>query len=203
MRHLFFFGAMYAITFIIDSFFCVSNICSDSFQNLSIWNSKRFFSGYSTAGCHFVCSIIHRLCHCVSFLLLILLSWNTTLNTIFVIVKKNQEETYLHHSTLQLFFPILFYHFPPICLELECTALVHPHFWASLLSLMENMWLATIFMRWGGVCKEGWLWGFLIKFSFRWIQNLSSGTFGWMLEHTLHGAVIIFDDVINDKKAII
>ena len=55
----------------------------------------------------------------------------------------------------------------------------------------------------GGVCKEGWIWGFLIKFSFRWIQNLSSGTFGWMLEHTLHGAVIIFDDVINDKKAII
>ena len=44
---------------------------------------------------------------------------------------------------------------------------------------------------------------FLIKFSFGWLQNLTSGTFGWMLEHSLHCAVIVAYGGINDKEAII
>ena len=38
-----FFGSTYAIILFIDSFFCVSNICSDSFRTLSVWNRKRVF----------------------------------------------------------------------------------------------------------------------------------------------------------------
>ena len=38
-----FFGATYTITLFIDSFFCVSNICSDYFRTLSVWNRKTFF----------------------------------------------------------------------------------------------------------------------------------------------------------------
>ena len=35
------------------------------------------------------------------------------------------------------------------------------------------------------------------------LKNLTSGTFGWMLEHSSHRAVIVADDDINDKEAII
>ena len=38
-----FFGATHDITLFIDSFFCVSNICSDSFRTLSVWNGKIAF----------------------------------------------------------------------------------------------------------------------------------------------------------------
>ena len=49
-----------------------------------------------------------------------------------------------------------------------------------------------------GICKEGWIWDFLIKFSFGLLQNLTLGTFGWMLEHIFHCSVIVADDDIND-----
>ena len=55
----------------------------------------------------------------------------------------------------------------------------------------------------GGICKEVWIWDFLIKFSFGWLQNLNSGTFGWMLENSLHCAFIVAYNGINDKEAII
>ena len=38
-----FFGATYDVTLLIDSFFCVSNIFSDSFRTLSVWNRKIVF----------------------------------------------------------------------------------------------------------------------------------------------------------------
>ena len=55
----------------------------------------------------------------------------------------------------------------------------------------------------GGVRKEGWLGDIFMKLSFRLPKNLTSGTFGWMLEHSSHCAVIVADDDINDKEAII
>ena len=54
-----------------------------------------------------------------------------------------------------------------------------------------------------GMCKKGWLWDFFIKFSFVWIQNLTSYTYRWMLDHISHCAVIVADDDINDKEAVI
>ena len=55
----------------------------------------------------------------------------------------------------------------------------------------------------GGVHKEGLLRYFCMKVSFRWLKNLTSGTFGWMLEHSSHCAVIVADNDINDKEVII
>ena len=37
-----FFDATYATTLFIDSFFCVSNICSEYFRTSSVWNGKIF-----------------------------------------------------------------------------------------------------------------------------------------------------------------
>ena len=54
----------------------------------------------------------------------------------------------------------------------------------------------------GGIYKEGWIWDFLINFSFWWLQNLTSGTFGCMIEHSSHCAVIVSDNEINYKEAI-
>ena len=39
-----FFGATYAITLFVDSFLCVSNICSDYLMTPSVCNRKRVFS---------------------------------------------------------------------------------------------------------------------------------------------------------------
>ena len=55
----------------------------------------------------------------------------------------------------------------------------------------------------GGVRKEGWLGNVCMKISFRRLKNLTSGIFGWMLEHSLHCAVIVAEYDINDKEAII
>ena len=52
----------------------------------------------------------------------------------------------------------------------------------------------------GGIFKEGWLWDFLIKFSFGCLQNFTPGTFVWMIEYSSHCAVIVADDDINDEK---
>ena len=55
----------------------------------------------------------------------------------------------------------------------------------------------------GGICKEVWLWDFLIKFSFGCLQKLNLDTYGWMLEHISHCAFVVTDDDINDEKPII
>ena len=110
----YFFGATYAIALFIDSFLCVSNIFSDSFRNLSVWNGKIVFFIYCTAGCCFFCSKIHPICCCMSLFLLMLLSWITTLqyncHERWTCAK---EEPYFPHSTLQLFFPYYYLSFTP------------------------------------------------------------------------------------------
>ena len=42
-----------------------------------------------------------------------------------------------------------------------------------------------------------------MKLSFWWPKNLTSGTFGWMLNNSSHCSVIVAGDDINDKEAII
>ena len=54
-----------------------------------------------------------------------------------------------------------------------------------------------------GVRKEGWLGDIFMKISFQRLKNLTSGTFGWMLEHISHRAVIVADNDTNDKEVII
>ena len=52
----------------------------------------------------------------------------------------------------------------------------------------------------GGICKEGLLWDFLIKFSFGCLQNLTPDTYHRMLEHSSHCAIVVTDDDINDEN---
>ena len=93
--------------------------------------------------------------------------------------------------------------YPQYVLSGRASALVHPHR-RSLLSLTigEDIFCNYLHAM-GGVRKEGWLGDFCIKFSFGWLKNLNSGTFGWMLEHSSRCAAIVADDDINDKEAII
>ena len=65
------------------------------------------------------------------------------------------------------------------------------------------MCLYSNFMWWEGSEKKVWLWDFLIKFSFGWLQNLILDTFGWMIEKSSHCSVIFSNDEINAKKSII
>ena len=165
---------------------------------------KEYFSGNCTADCCFVCSIICRLFHWIYFFILVILSWSTTLHYKFhYCLTCVQEYPYLPQWSLQLFSPIIFYHVPPIFIESEsiwygASTSLSPNFYDNGKDVLSNnLHLME------GIYKEGWLWNFLIKFSFGWLQNLTPGTFGWMLEHSLHCAAIVTDDDINDKEAII
>ena len=73
---------IYAIAFffsnvcgcIVHSFvFFVSKICSDSFRNSSVWNRRIvFFQEIVHLAVGFFFSRIHRLCHCMYFLLMVI-----------------------------------------------------------------------------------------------------------------------------------
>ena len=54
----------------------------------------------------------------------------------------------------------------------------------------------------GGICKEEWHWYLLIKLSFWWIHNLTSGTYLWMLDISSHCAVIVAYKEINYRTSI-
>ena len=102
-----------------------------------------------------------------------------------------------------IFFPVLFYHVPPIFLESYSICFGAPTSMSPTFLDDGKDVLSYNLHTMGGICKEGWLSDFLIKFSFGWLQNLTSATYGWMLEHSLHYDVIVAGDVINDKEAII
>ena len=115
-----FFGATYTITLFIDSFFCVSNICSNYFRNLSVWNGKIVF--------------LRRL---YSWFLFCLQQNSSSL--LLYVFPSSDALVLKHYSALQLswllnmcsrgtllaslnssiFFPILFYRVPPTILESE------------------------------------------------------------------------------------
>ena len=79
---------------------------------------------------------------------------------------------------------IFFYHAPPIFLESEGICFCAPT--SQIPTFFENG--EDVFCNYlhamGGICKEGYIWDSLINFSFGWIQNLTSGTFGWIIEHS-------------------
>ena len=100
-------------------------------------------------------------------------------------------------------FPYYFYHVPPIFIDSYII-----YFGASTSPIPSFVGdgkyvLSSNFHMMGGICKELFFWYFLINFFFGWLQNLTSVTFGWMFKHSLHYAIIVADDDINDKKAII
>ena len=101
------------------------------------------------------------------------------------------------------FFPIIFYHVPPIFFDPDgiCFGTLASQI-PTFVDDAEDVFCKYLHTM-GGVRKEGWLGGLCMKLSFQRLNNLTSGTFGWMLEHSSHRAVIVADDDINDKEAII
>ena len=55
----------------------------------------------------------------------------------------------------------------------------------------------------GDICKEGWIWDLLVKFSFGCLHNLTPDTYQRMLEHSLHCDIFVTDDDVNDEKLVI
>ena len=137
-------------------FFCVSNICSDSFRTLFVWNGKIVF--------------FRRLYSWLSFCLkriLLYVSLYAFPSSDALVLK--------HHSELQLswllnmcsrgtllaslsssivFFLLFFIMQPQYFLSQRASALVHPHFWALILLTMENMCLAITFTRCEGYARK-------------------------------------------------
>ena len=107
--------------------------------------------------------------------------------------------TLLASLNSSIFFPVIFYHVSPIFIESESICFGAPTSLRPTIVEDEKNVLISKLHAMGGICKEGWLWDFLIKFSFGLLQKLTSGTFGWMLEHSKLFAFIVADDEINDK----
>ena len=199
MRHLLVFWRNVFYHIVNWFFFGVSNICSDYFKTSSVWNGKRVFFGrfYSWL---FFC--LHR-----------------NLPSISLHVFPSSYAIVLKHQSVIQFSWLL-----NICSRGTLLASLNSSiFWYSFLSCRPNLswvryhllWcihIAEPYFRWrwndvisnnlhemGVICKEIWIWDFLIKFSFGWLQILTSRIFGWMIENSLHCAVIVSDDDINDK----
>ena len=88
-------------------------------------------------------------------------------------------------------FLIIFYHVPPIYLKSESICVGAP---TSLSTTFVDNWkylLSNNLHAMVGIYKEWWLWYFLINFSFGWLQNLTSYTYGCILEHRSHFSFII------------
>ena len=102
-------------------------------------------------------------------------------------------------NCFSLFFFIMY---PPICFEPEGICFGAPA--SQIPTFVDNG--EDVFCNYlhamGGVRKEGWIGDIFMKLSFWWLKNLTSGTFGWMLEHSSHRAVIVADNDINDKESI-
>ena len=90
-------------------------------SELCLFETERIvFLGGCTDGCYLLCNIINCTCHCIPFLLLVLLYWITTLSynyhDCWTCV---QEEIYLPVAIFLNFFSILLCHISEILLQLE------------------------------------------------------------------------------------
>ena len=94
-------------------------------------------------------------------------------NVILYVAPKNK--TMVHSMSLncslltQLFnccFPIIFYRVPPIFLESESICFGTSTSLSPTFVDDGKYVLSSNLHAMGGICKEGWLWDFLIKFSF-------------------------------------
>ena len=148
-------------------FVCQTNICSDYFRTLSTWSRKRVFLGDLTAGCSFfTAEFILFVVVFISFLWWYFLE-APICTTIFITVEhvlmRNPTCLTQLFNFLKLFF---IYHVPPIFLDFEsicfgASTMLIPKFIDNIKGVLSYNLHAM-----GGICKEGWLWDFLIKLSF-------------------------------------
>ena len=134
-----------------------------------------------------------------------LLSWSTTLQIqLSLLLNMYSRGTLLASLNSSIVLSsIIFYHVTPIFLESESIWFCASPFMSPTFSDYGKYVLRNNLNEMGGICKEGRLWVLIITFSFGLLQNLTSGNFGWMLEHISHCAVIVTENEINDKEAII
>ena len=162
-----FFGATYAITLFIDSFFVCQIYAVNPLESCIFETGKESSWGYCTADCHFftaefiLCFIV-----CLSFL------WCSCLeaplcNTIGTTVKHVFKRKL---TRLTQFFnyvlPILFYHVPSIFIESDSICFGAPTLLSPTFVDYGKYVLSCNLHAMVGICKEGWLWDFLIKFYF-------------------------------------
>ena len=100
--------------------FCVKHMHWFSQKLVCLKRKKCLFREGCTADCCFLCNVIHHLCCCIPWLMIMLFSWSTNLwynyQYCWTCV---QEELYLPVAINLTFFPIITYHIPPILLEYE------------------------------------------------------------------------------------
>ena len=159
--------------------------------------------GYCTADCRFF-----KAEFVIFFVIYISFFWCSCIEapictTITVTVKHMFEGNLTCLTQLFSFPPIIFYHIPPIFLDLESicfgapTSLIPTFIEDGKYVLSYNLHAV------GGICKKWWLWDLLIKFSFGCFQNFTPDIYWWMLEHSSYWAIVVTDDDINDEKSII
>ena len=161
-----FFGATYAIAYFIDSFFLCQTYAVILLKLGPFETGKYSFSGYCTADCRFFCSGISRLFHCLSFLLMMIFLKHHYKLQLSLLLNMCSRGTLFASLKSSILFPIIFYRVLPIFLGLEIVYLgvstsLNPTFVDDGKDMLSNNRHAM-----GGICKEGWLWYFLIKFSF-------------------------------------
>ena len=180
----------------------MSNICSDYFRTLSVWNGNSIFQ-----------EIVQ--------MVLIVLQQNSSSLSLYIFTSY-YALVLKHHFALQLswffkhvfkrnltcltqlfnyFFTIVFHYVPSIFIESESICFGASTSLSPTFIEVGKYVISYNLHDMGGICKEVWLWYLLINFCFGWLQNLTSGTFGWILGQKLHCAVIVTDDDINDKKS--
>ena len=144
------FGATFSITLFIDSFFGVSNICSDSFKTSSVWNGKKVFFRRFYSWLSFC---LQR--NSSSFLLYVFPSYDAldlkhhSALQLELLLNVCSIGTLLDSLNSSIVFSLLFFiMYPKYFLSWRASDLLHLHHWALLLWKMENMCLATTFTLW-------------------------------------------------------
>ena len=175
-----FFRSTYAITFFIDSFFVCKEYVVTILEFFCLkWENSLFREIVKIVVILFASKFIIFVIVCLS------LFWFSCLEaplctTIVVIVKHVFKRNLTCLTQLfNCFYLLFFIMYPQYLLSQRASALVHPHLW-DLLFYDRKYVLSYNLHAMGGIRKKGWLWDFLISFSFRWLQKLTSGTFGWM-----------------------
>ena len=180
-----FFGATYAITFFIDSFFLCQTYAVTLLELRLFETGNNIFQEIiQLIVVLFAAELVIFVVVCLSFFWCSCLE--ASLCTEIFITFKHVFKRYLTCCTqlFNCFFPILFNHVPPIFFESESICSGAP---TSLrLTIIDDVKdvLGHNLNAMGGICKKGRLWDFLIKFPFRCLKNLTSDTNALMLEHS-------------------
>ena len=150
-----FFGAMYAITLFIDSFFLCQTYAVTLLEIFLFETGKESSWGHCTADCHFFSAeFVAFVVLCLSFFWCSCLE--ATLCTTIAMTVKNVFEGNLTclNQLFNCFYLLFFILHPQSFFTRRASALVHPHWWALLSLTMENMCLATTFTRWEGFARN-------------------------------------------------